>query len=156
MNPAEAQKSSQSRKPTMSQDDVTPNLTPAVASDASADAVSSPSGSNDSTTSNTSNTSSNTSSDGYVPPTPARCWRGAAISGGLTVALYGLNQSIIHVLQGVPLPNKSVAAANIAVAVRTLVIGLSTLATAIFAIATLGLLALGIQLLIKQRTQVNQ
>jgi hypothetical protein len=38
---------------------------------------------------------------------------------------------------------------NIAVAVRTLVLGMSTLATAIFAIATLGLIALGIQLLLQ-------
>lgn len=95
-------------------------------------------------------------SSGYVPPTPGRCWRGAAIAGGLTVLLYGLTQSIMHVLAGVPIPNKSVATANIAVAVRTLVVGLSTLATAIFAIATLGLLALGVQLLIKERIQVRQ
>jgi hypothetical protein len=83
--------------------------------------------------------------------TPGRCFRGAAISGGLAFVLYGFTQSIIRVLAGVPIPNKSVTAANISIAVRTLVVGMSTLATAIFAIATLGLLGLGIQLLIKGR-----
>jgi len=92
---------------------------------------------------------------GEVPPTPGRCFRGGLIAGGLSFAMYGLNQAIIHALEGVPLPTKSVAAANIAVAVRTLVIGTSTLATAIFVIATLGLFALGIQLLIRQKQQTN-
>ena len=101
----------------------------------------------------TENPTPNSSSEisGQVPPTPGRCFRGALIAGGLSFAMYGLNQAIIHALAGVPLPNKSVAAANIAVAVRTLVVGVSTLTTAIFVIATLGLLALGIQLLIQQK-----
>lgn len=95
---------------------------------------------------------SNTSaSSSYVPPTPARCFRGAVISSGLTFVMYLLTQSIIQALADVPLPTKSVVAANIAVAVRTLVIGVSTMVTAIFGIATLGLLALGIQLLFKQK-----
>lgn len=93
------------------------------------------------------------SSSGYVEPTPARCFRGAAISSGLTFVMYLLTRSIIQALANTPLPNKSVAAANIAVAVRTLVMGVSTLATAIFGIATLGLLALGIQLLFKRERQ---
>ncbi len=92
-----------------------------------------------------------TDANGQVPPTPGRCFRGALIAGGLSFAMYGLNQAIIHALEGVPLPNKSVAAANIAVAVRTLVVGMSTLITAIFVIATVGLLALGVQLLIQQK-----
>ena len=94
------------------------------------------------------NTADNSS---YVPPTPGRCFRGSVISGGFTFVMYLLNQSIIRALADTPLPTKSVAAANIAVAVRTLVIGVSTLSTAIFAIATLGLLALGIQLLIQRK-----
>lgn len=93
------------------------------------------------------------SSSNTEAPTPGRCFRGAVISGGFAVAMYLLTRSIIHVLAGVPLPTKSTIAANIAVAVRTLVIGMSTLGTAIFAIATLGLLALGVQLLFQQRQQ---
>lgn len=89
----------------------------------------------------------------YAPTTPGRCLRGAVISGGLAVVMYLLTRSIILALAEVPVPTKSVFSANIAVAVRTLVIGVSTLATGIFAIATLGLLALAIQLLIRQRQQ---
>ncbi|MBW4465449.1 MAG: DUF3082 domain-containing protein [Pegethrix bostrychoides GSE-TBD4-15B] len=92
-----------------------------------------------------------TDANGQVPPTPGRCFRGALIAGGLSCAMYGLNRSIIQVLAGIPLPTKSIASANIAVAVRTLIVGISTLATAIFVIATLGLFALGVQLLIQQK-----
>ncbi len=67
--------------------------------------------------------------------------------------MYLLTQSIIQTLGNTPLPNKSATALNIAVAVRTLVVGVSTLATSIFAISTLGLLALGVKLLIQQKTQ---
>jgi hypothetical protein len=92
-------------------------------------------------------------SAGETPPTPLRCFTGSAISGAIAVLLYLLNQSIVQGLAAKPLPTHNVTATNIAVAVRTLVIGLSTLATAIFAIATLGLIALGIQLLIQQLRQ---
>jgi hypothetical protein len=95
-------------------------------------------------------TPTETTSSIDTAPTSGRCFRGAAISGGLTFAMYLLTQSIIHVLAGVPLPTKSAVAANIAVAVRTLVIGVTVLGTAIFAIATLGLFALGVQLLFKK------
>ncbi|MBD1870821.1 DUF3082 domain-containing protein [Oculatella sp. FACHB-28] len=95
----------------------------------------------------------NKNSAGETPPTPLRCFTGAIIAGGLAFLLYLLNQAIIQGLAAKPLPTSSVTATNIAVAVRTLVIGLSTLATAIFAIAALGLIALGIQLLIQQLRQ---
>jgi hypothetical protein len=90
-------------------------------------------------------------SSSYVPPTPARCFRGGVISGGLTFVMYLLTQSIVQALAGVPLPTKSAVAANIAVAVRTLIVGVSTMVTAIFGIAALGLLALGVQLLFKPK-----
>lgn len=85
----------------------------------------------------------------YVPPTPQRCFTGAIISGPIAYGLYLLTQSIADAFAQKPLPAGRIAM-NIAVAVRTLVIGMSTLGTAIFAIATLGLIALGIQLLIKK------
>lgn len=88
-----------------------------------------------------------------VEPTPGRCFRGALISGGMAFAMYLLTRSIIQTLANTPLPNKSVVAANIAVAVRTLVIGVVTMGTCIFAISTLGLLALAVQLLIQKKTQ---
>lgn len=100
--------------------------------------------------------SESSSTSSYVPPTPGRCFRGAFISGGLAFAMYSLTQSIIQVLAGVPLPTKSTLSANIAVAVRTLIVGVCTLATAIFAIATLGLLALGVQLLIQRKQKQSK
>jgi hypothetical protein len=85
----------------------------------------------------------------YVPPTPRRCFTGALISGPMAYGLYLLTHSIADSFANKPLPNGRIAT-NIAIAVRTLVVGMSTLATAIFAIATLGLIALGIQLLFQK------
>jgi membrane-associated PAP2 superfamily phosphatase len=82
------------------------------------------------------------------PTTPGRCFRGAVIAAGLAVAMYALTKSMITVLAGVAIPT-SPFAANISLAVRTLVIGVSTLATGLFAMATLGLVALGIKLTFK-------
>jgi hypothetical protein len=90
-----------------------------------------------------------------VPPTPLRCFTGALIAGSLATALYSLTQSIIQAFAHKPLPSGNVTATNIAVAVRTLVMGMSALATAIFAIAAVGLVALGIQLLVKQFRQTS-
>lgn len=88
-----------------------------------------------------------------TPPTPLRCFTGAAISGSIAYALYLLTQSIITAFSNKPVPTGNYIATNIAVAVRTLVMGMSALATGIFAIATLGLIALGIQLLVQQLRQ---
>ncbi|MBW4658207.1 MAG: DUF3082 domain-containing protein [Drouetiella hepatica Uher 2000/2452] len=90
-----------------------------------------------------------------VPPTPLRCFVGALIASGFATALYSLTQSIIRAFANKPLPSGNVTATNIAVAVRTLVMGMSALATAIFAIAAVGLVALGIQLLVKQLRQTS-
>jgi Protein of unknown function (DUF3082) len=88
-----------------------------------------------------------------APPTPLRCFTGAAIASGIGSALYFLTLSIIQSFADKPLPTGNRIAVNIGTAVRTLVVGMSTLATAIFAIAAVGLVALGIQLLIKQFRQ---
>jgi hypothetical protein len=92
------------------------------------------------------------SSETSVPATstPMRCFTGSVIAAGLATALFFLTQSIIQAFANTPIPNKSIAAANIAVAVRTLVVGVSTMATVIFGIAALGLIGLGIQLWVKQ------
>ena len=88
-----------------------------------------------------------------TPPTPLRCFIGAAIASGIGSALYFLTLSIMQSFANKPLPTGNRIAVNIGTAVRTLVVGMSTLATAIFAIAAVGLVALGIQLLIKQLRQ---
>lgn len=86
-------------------------------------------------------------------PTPLRCFTGAMIAGGIAAVLYQLTLSIIETFANKPLPSGNYIAVNIAVAVRTLVMGMSAMATGIFAIAALGLLALGVQLLVQQLRQ---
>ncbi len=87
---------------------------------------------------------------GYVPPTPLRCFTGSIIAGAIATAAYFLTASIAETFANKPLPTGNQLTINIAVAVRTLVVGMATLGTAVFAIATAGLLALGIKLLIEQ------
>jgi hypothetical protein len=79
-----------------------------------------------------------------------RCFSGASISGAIATALYFLTTAIAQTFASKPVPSGNQFAVKISIAVRTLVVGLSTLATAIFAIATLGLIALGIKLLIQR------
>ncbi|MGF1499971.1 MAG: DUF3082 domain-containing protein [Elainellaceae cyanobacterium] len=86
--------------------------------------------------------------------TPLRCFGGALISGPAAIALYLFTTSIAHTFAEKPLPSNSTLAANIAVLVRTLVVGMTALGSGIFALTTLGLLALGIQLIF-QRNTVN-
>lgn len=84
------------------------------------------------------------------PPTTAwRCFGGAAICFGITALLYELTAAIATSFANKPLPTTNVTAANISVLVRTLLVGASALGTFVFAFVMLGLLALGIQLLIK-------
>lgn len=86
-----------------------------------------------------------------TPPTPLRCWTGAAISGAIATALYFLTVSIHSTFAAKPLPVGNSLAASIGSAVRTLVLGMSCLALVTFGIATVGLLALGIQLLLQPK-----
>ena len=92
------------------------------------------------------------SEDSQKPVTPIRCISGAAVSGAIATALYFLSASIIDTFAHKPIHSHKVVTLNIAAAVRTLVMGMSIMATAIFAIATLGLLALAIQLSLKGLT----
>lgn len=85
--------------------------------------------------------------------TPWRCLQGAVISGALAVALYYLMSSIAQVYATKPVNFTNPIAINIAVAVRTLVIGIAALGTGVFSIVTVGLIALGIQLLFQKDKQ---
>lgn len=89
------------------------------------------------------------------PVTFLRCLTGAAISSSLAIALYFLTTSIAQTFAQKPLPTSSAIAQNLSVAVRTLVVGAATLATGLFAVATIGLIALGIQILWQQKKQTN-
>ncbi|MGJ3246269.1 MAG: DUF3082 domain-containing protein [Elainellaceae cyanobacterium] len=97
-----------------------------------------------------------TSSDSKAPgrqsnsPTPLRCFVGALISCPFTIALYLLTVSIAQTFANKPIPSGNELAIKIAVLVRTLVMGISALGMGIFGITTLGLIALGIQLLVKK------
>lgn len=89
----------------------------------------------------------------YVAPTPIRCFTGALIAAPLGYGLYLLTTAIAQTFAEKPVPMGNALAANIAVLVRTLVVGVAALGTGIFAIATLGLVLLGIQLLLKKEPQ---
>ncbi len=85
-------------------------------------------------------------------PTPLRCLIGATISGGLGFALYKLMVSIATTFANKPVTSDNPMVVSLSSAVRTLVVGVVALGTGIFGIVGVGLLALGIQLLIKQIT----
>ncbi|NEO83455.1 MAG: DUF3082 domain-containing protein [Spirulina sp. SIO3F2] len=92
-------------------------------------------------------------SNSTTPVTPLRCFTGSLTAGGLGTLCYLLMHSIATTFASKPLTAHNITALNIGVAVRTLVVGLATLATGVFAMATIGLLALGIQLLFKGQPQ---
>jgi len=82
--------------------------------------------------------------------TPIRCLVGAIISGILGFGLYFLTSAIATAFARTPVSTTNMFAMKIGIAVRTLVIGISALGTGIFAIVTLGLIALAIQLSFKK------
>ncbi|MGB3612987.1 MAG: DUF3082 domain-containing protein [Elainellaceae cyanobacterium] len=84
-----------------------------------------------------------------APTSPWRCFGGVAIAAPMAYALYQMTLSIAQTLADNPIKSNGAVANNIAVLVRTLVIGMVALAAGIFALVALGLLALGIQLLVK-------
>lgn len=92
-------------------------------------------------------------------PTLLRCWGGAVLAGAIAWAAYNMTIAITTTFASKPIQSDNVAVVNISVATRTLVMGISALGTFVFAIAAVGLLALGVQLLIQsllKQTEVNQ
>ena len=84
------------------------------------------------------------------PPTALQCFNGALIALLLAWGAYSLTQKIGTNFAAHPFQSPNYVAVNISVAVRTLVVGLCALATAVFAVAALGLSALGVQTLVKK------
>jgi hypothetical protein len=78
---------------------------------------------------------------------PLRAITGGLISGGFAIALYSLTASIATTFANKPITSDNQTAISISAAVRTLVVGGCALGTGIFAIASLGLLALSVQIL---------
>ncbi|NEP57671.1 MAG: DUF3082 domain-containing protein [Symploca sp. SIO2G7] len=97
----------------------------------------------------TPNQDSQTGESTQTSLSPWRCLTGAMISGGLAFAAYSLTSSIAETYATKPIASTNLTAINIAIAVRTLVVGMSTLATFVFGIATVGLVALAIQISIQ-------
>lgn len=83
-------------------------------------------------------------------PSVFRSFTGAALAALLATGAYSLTHSVASTFAAKPLVSDNVTTLNISVAVRTLVVGICSLATFVFAIATLGLIGLGIQTLLKQ------
>ena len=90
-----------------------------------------------------------------VLPTPFRCLTGAIISGGLAFASYSLMMAIATTFANKPIHSDNPMVVNLSSAVRTLVVGIIALGTGIFGLVALGLLALAVQLLVKQSTKQN-
>ncbi|MEO0373798.1 MAG: DUF3082 domain-containing protein [Cyanobacteria bacterium P01_A01_bin.17] len=78
---------------------------------------------------------------------PLQCLTGAIVASIFALLLYRLTSAIATSFAAHPLSVNNQTAASLSVAVRTLVVGMSTLATSIFALAALGLLGLGLQLI---------
>jgi Protein of unknown function (DUF3082) len=92
-------------------------------------------------------------SDKKQPPGLWRCAIGATIAGSLAYACYSMTAAIAQTYAGKPIVSNNQLTVNIASAVRTLVIGIASLGTFVFAFATLGLIALFIQLAIQSFQQ---
>lgn len=96
------------------------------------------------------NPTPNSSSLTPTQPSVMRCISGSLISSAIATAGYFLTSSIAQSFANKPIHSDNVAVVNISSAVRTLVVGLSTMATGIFALVSLGLMALGLKILIQQ------
>jgi hypothetical protein len=94
------------------------------------------------------NQTNSTPATNLTTVSPFRCLTGALISSGFAIALYLLTSSVAQTLAQTPIRSGNEYAMRIAAAVRTLVIGMCALGTGIFTIATLGLLALMVQIII--------
>ena len=82
--------------------------------------------------------------------TPVKCLVGSGISAGLAVLLYELTSSIALTFARKPITATQQWTIQLASAVRTLVVGMSSLATGLFALTTVGLILLAIQLWVKK------
>lgn len=83
--------------------------------------------------------------------TPLRCFTGGGISGALAVGAYLLTKSVIQTYMDLPITFDNPMTVRIASTVRTLMMGITTMATFVFVMVTVGLTALGIQLIIKSQ-----
>ncbi|MCS6782313.1 MAG: DUF3082 domain-containing protein [Gloeomargarita sp. SKYBB_i_bin120] len=79
------------------------------------------------------------------PLTPGRCLAGAAISAGLSVAIFLLTRAIAIGLATHPLHSQNPLVLRLASVVRTVLVGGGTLAVVVFGVFTVGLLLLAVR-----------
>ncbi|MEL6462666.1 MAG: DUF3082 domain-containing protein [Cyanobacteria bacterium J06558_2] len=85
--------------------------------------------------------------------TPLRCFISSIFAGVMAYGAYSLLNSITLTYGSKAITTTNPLVFNITTAVRTLVMGIVALATFVFALATLGLFLLGIQLAIQKFKQ---
>lgn len=90
------------------------------------------------------------------PVTPLQCVIGAVLSGIFAFGMYLMTHAIALSFATHKVTSSNQTVQRISAAVRTLVVGLTTLGMGIFALATLGLLALAVQLTIRQFRQKTE
>jgi Protein of unknown function (DUF3082) len=87
------------------------------------------------------------------PPTPLRCLLGSIVSGGIAFLIWQLTQSIALSFARTPIVSDNRIVVRMSTAIRTLVVGMSAMGTGIFALACVGLFALGIQILFTKKPE---
>ncbi len=78
-------------------------------------------------------------------PSSINCLIGAAVGAVMTLMMYWMTSKIATTFAVTPVQNTTTMAINIGTAVRTLVTGMMALGTGVFAIISLGLVALAIK-----------
>lgn len=79
------------------------------------------------------------------PLTPGRCLTGAAISGGLGLAVFALTRGIAAALTAHPIQSHNPLVLRLSSVVRTALLGGGILAVVVLGVFTLGLVALAVQ-----------
>ncbi|MGL5510365.1 MAG: DUF3082 domain-containing protein [Microcoleaceae cyanobacterium] len=95
---------------------------------------------------NNSEKSKNVSVPDNLDVSPLQCLMSATIAGTIGYGVYWMTQAIATSFANKPIHSDNTFVINISAAVRSLVIGIASLASSMFAIVTLGLIALAIQL----------
>ena len=84
-----------------------------------------------------------------TPGKVVRCFTGSVFAGGLGFLMYRMTLAIAQTFAEKPVTSDNVTVINLSSAVRTLVVGIVALGAGVFAIAALGLMLLGIQLVVQ-------
>jgi hypothetical protein len=92
----------------------------------------------------------------FVQPHPWQCLIGSVTASGIALVLYNLTTAIAAIFANQKSHSSNLIVQRITAAVRTMFVGMSALGTGIFALAALGLLGLGLQLLFQKKTNSSE